>query len=64
MLIAARAVQGIGAAFLLAKLTYEQAGGVLPFAGSAVPVVVNAHLYGALGAVAAALWMKPQPLRL
>jgi rhomboid family GlyGly-CTERM serine protease len=52
------------AAFVLAKLIYEQAGGVLPFAGSALPVVVNAHLYGALGGLAAALWMKPLPKRL
>jgi rhomboid family GlyGly-CTERM serine protease len=52
------------AAFVLAKLVYEQAGGVLAFAGSALPVVVNAHLYGALGGLAAALWMKPRPKRL
>jgi len=52
------------AAFVLAKLIYEQAGGVLAFAGSALPVVVNAHLYGALGGLAAALWMKPRPKRL
>jgi rhomboid family GlyGly-CTERM serine protease len=52
------------AAFLLAKLAYEQTGGVLPFAGSSVPVVVNAHLYGALGGFAAALWMRPLPKRL
>src|ERR1017187_5128937 len=42
------------AVFLVAKLTYEQWAGALPFAGAAVPVVVNAHLYGALGGVAAA----------
>jgi rhomboid family GlyGly-CTERM serine protease len=52
------------AVLLLAKLAYEQWTGALPFAGAAVPVVVNAHLYGALGGVAAALWMRPQPLRL
>lgn len=52
------------AAFVLAKLAYEQMGGVLPFAGSSVPVVVNAHLYGALGGFAAALWMAPLPKRL
>lgn len=52
------------AVFLLAKLTYEQWAGALPFAGAAVPVVVNAHLYGALGGLAAALWMRPQPVRL
>jgi rhomboid family GlyGly-CTERM serine protease len=48
---------------LLAKLTYEQWSGALPFAGAAVPVVVNAHLYGVFGGLAAALWMKPQPVR-
>ena len=52
------------AAFLLAKLLYEQTGGVLPFAGGALPVAVNAHLYGALGGLAAALWMKPRRKRL
>jgi rhomboid family GlyGly-CTERM serine protease len=52
------------AVLLLAKLAYEQWTGALPFAGAAVPVVVNAHLYGVLGGVAAALWMRPQPLRL
>ena len=49
---------------LLAKLAYEHWSGALPFAGAAVPVVVDAHLYGVLGGLAAALWMKPQPLRL
>jgi rhomboid family GlyGly-CTERM serine protease len=52
------------AAFVLGKLAYEQSGGVLPFAGSALTVVVDAHLYGALGGLAAALWMKPLPKRL
>jgi rhomboid family GlyGly-CTERM serine protease len=51
-------------AFLLGKIAYEQAGGVLPLAGAAVPVVVDAHLYGAVGALAAALWMKPVAKRL
>ena len=52
------------AVFVLAKLSYEQLAGALPFAGEAVPVVVNAHLYGALGGFAAALWMRPLPKRL
>jgi rhomboid family GlyGly-CTERM serine protease len=52
------------AVLLIAKLCYEHWSGALPFAGAAVPVVVNAHLYGVLGGLAAALWMKPQPLRL
>jgi len=47
------------AAFLAAKLVYEQLSGALPFAGPAVPVVVNAHLYGALGGLAAAIWLRP-----
>jgi rhomboid family GlyGly-CTERM serine protease len=50
--------------FLLGKIAYEQLGGVLPFAGAAIPVVVDAHLYGALGGLAAALWMKPVAKRL
>jgi rhomboid family GlyGly-CTERM serine protease len=52
------------AVFLVAKLAYEQWAGALPFAGAAVPVVVNAHLYGVLGGLAAALWLRPQPVRL
>jgi len=52
------------AAFLLAKLLYEQTDGVLPFAGASLAVVVNAHLYGAAGGLAAALWMKPRLMRL
>jgi rhomboid family GlyGly-CTERM serine protease len=52
------------AVFLLAKLGYEQFAGPLPFAGSAIPVVVNAHLYGAAGGLGAALWMRPVAVRL
>jgi rhomboid family GlyGly-CTERM serine protease len=52
------------AVFLLAKLAYEQWAGALPFSGAAVPVVVNAHLYGVLGGLGAALPMRPRPLRL
>lgn len=39
---------------LLAKLAYEQLHGALPFAGD-MPVIVDAHLYGALGGLAAAI---------
>lgn len=39
---------------LLAKLGYEQIHGAMPFAGD-MPVVVDAHLYGALGGFAAAI---------
>jgi rhomboid family GlyGly-CTERM serine protease len=43
------------AIFIVLKLAYEQTLGALPFSGGDVPVLVNAHLYGALGGVAAAL---------
>ena len=43
------------AAFLAAKLTYEQFAGAMPFSAGIGPVLVNAHLYGAIGALAAAL---------
>ena len=42
------------AAFLIAKLIYEQLHGALPF-DRGMPVVVDAHLYGALGGAAGAL---------
>ena len=42
------------AGLLAAKLAYEQLHGALPFAGRGVPVVVDAHLYGALAGFAAA----------
>lgn len=42
------------AVLLAAKLGVEQLQGPLPFAGKGVPVVVDAHLYGALGGLAAA----------
>jgi len=47
------------AAALAAKLAYEHWVGALPFSGSD-PVVVDAHLYGALGGTAAAAFVKPQ----
>ncbi len=50
--------------FLLGKLIYEQTTGALPFAGASVPVVVDAHLYGVIGGAAAALCIRPQPMRL
>ena len=50
------------AGFLAGKLAWEQARGALPLAGSAVPVLVDAHLYGALGGLLAAsglaLWER------
>jgi rhomboid family GlyGly-CTERM serine protease len=48
------------AAFIIVKLTYEQSSGVLPFA-EGEGVVVDAHLYGALGGVAVAAFLKPRP---
>ena len=48
------------AAFIIVKLTYEQSSGALPFA-EGEGVVVDAHLYGALGGVAVAAFLKPRP---
>lgn len=47
---------------LVGKLLWEQLHGALPLAGE-LPVVVNAHLYGALGGVLAAsiIWLRRQP---
>lgn len=45
----------IMAALLAAKIGFEQLHGPLPFAGRGVPVVVAAHLYGALGGLLAAV---------
>lgn len=46
---------------LTAKLAWEQLHGALPLSGD-MPVIVNAHLYGALGGTAAglAIWLKAQ----
>ena len=46
------------AAFVVGKLTYEQVAGSMPFAGSS-NTIVDAHLYGAIGGLAAALALKP-----
>jgi rhomboid family GlyGly-CTERM serine protease len=48
------------AIFIVVKLIYEQWHGQLPFNESGVPVVVNAHLYGALGGFVLAVAMKPR----
>lgn len=48
------------AAMLVAKLIYEQWVGALPLVPG--PVVVDAHLYGALGGVLAALACRVQPV--
>lgn len=39
---------------IVAKLAYEQSRGALPFSGS-IPVVVDAHLYGAIGGAVTAI---------
>jgi len=52
------------AAFIVGKLSFEQLSGALPFADTGAGVVVDAHLYGALGglAVALAVHSRPEPL--
>jgi rhomboid family GlyGly-CTERM serine protease len=47
------------AAFLVGKIVWEQAVGALPLSGSD-PVVVDAHLFGAVGGLAAAAFLKPR----
>lgn len=49
------------AVFLVTKLCYEQLAGALPFTDNGAHVIVNAHLYGALGGLAVALMLKPAP---
>jgi rhomboid family GlyGly-CTERM serine protease len=49
------------AAFIIAKVGYEQHTGALPFADNGAGVIVDAHLFGSLGGVAAALAIKPRP---
>ena len=52
--------------FLIGKLAYEQFIGVMPYSASSAggPVVVDAHLYGAIGAliVAVPLALRREPL--
>jgi rhomboid family GlyGly-CTERM serine protease len=51
------------AAFLVGKIAWEQGVGALPLSGSD-PVVVDAHLFGAAGGLAAAAFLKrvPEPV--
>jgi len=51
------------AAFITGKLAYEQFAGSMPFAGGA-NTIVDAHLYGALGGFAVALFLtsRREPL--
>jgi rhomboid family GlyGly-CTERM serine protease len=53
------------AAFVIVKLAFEQSTGALPFAEGDSSVVVNAHLYGALGGLlgAAAILASPKRTR-
>ena len=48
---------GILALFIVAKLAYEQYAGAMPFAGAS-NTIVDAHLYGAVGGFAAALFLR------
>ena len=48
------------AAFILVKLGYEHWIGALPFSNGGAGVVVEAHLYGALGGLAIAAGFKPK----
>lgn len=48
------------AAFIVAKLAYEQIAGALPFYSGHASVVVDAHLFGALGGAAIAVCLRPR----
>jgi rhomboid family GlyGly-CTERM serine protease len=45
------------AAFILAKLSYEQIAGSMPFAGT-TNTLVDAHLYGAIGGLVLAFFLR------
>ncbi len=45
------------AVFIMAKLSYEQLAGSMPFAGNA-NTLVDAHLYGAIGGLVLALFLR------
>jgi len=46
------------AAFIISKVAYEQHTGALPFAESGAGVITDAHLFGALGGLAVAGFMR------
>lgn len=50
------------AAFIVGKLVWEQTHGALPLSGAEgrLRVVVDAHLYGAIGGLLVALWLRPR----
>ncbi len=47
---------------LIAKLAWEHWAGPLPLAGDATPVVIQAHLYGAIGGILAGLPRMGAPI--
>jgi len=51
---------GILATFIVGKLAYEQFAGSMPFAGQ-MSTVIDAHLYGAIGGLAIALFLRSRP---
>jgi rhomboid family GlyGly-CTERM serine protease len=51
------------AAFLAAKLVWEHLVGALPLSGLGPEVVVDAHLYGVVGGLAVAAFLKPRARR-
>ncbi|HEY4213554.1 MAG TPA: rhombosortase [Steroidobacteraceae bacterium] len=46
------------AVFIIVKLIYEQTAGALPFSDTGPGVVVDAHLYGAIGGLLVASFLK------
>jgi len=50
------------ATFIVVKLAYEQLAGALPFSSSG-NTIVDAHLYGAVGGIALAIFLRSNPGR-
>ena len=48
------------AVFIVIKLAYEQSAGALPFTDGHFGVVVDAHLFGALGGASIAAFLRPR----
>lgn len=48
------------AGFIIVKVAYEQHSGALPFSHSGAGVIVDAHLFGALGGLALAATLEPR----
>jgi len=48
------------AIFIIAKLSWEQFAGQMPFSGAS-NTIVDAHLYGAIGGLALALFLRSRP---